>query len=79
MKTQNGVLALKQRIEDQYLRLPGVTGMDVGLAKEKGVLEPKYIIRIYVANKQALPKELADLNNIEGVPIEIVERQFELH
>jgi hypothetical protein len=78
-KTQAEVLTLKQRVEDQYMRLPGVTGMDVGLAGAEGAQNQEYVIRIYVANKRELPKELVGLKEIEGVPVEVVERRFELH
>jgi hypothetical protein len=36
-------------------------------------------IRIYVASKASAPPEILSLQQVEGVPVDVIERSFELH
>jgi hypothetical protein len=76
-KTYQEVIDIKNREEKKYLKLSQVTGMDVVQRVTEGVAQ--YIIRIHVINKKNLPEDLRDLKNIDGVPVDIIERKYELH
>jgi hypothetical protein len=61
---------VKARHEQDWLKRDGVTGVDVGLADGNAV------IRVYVrdpAKASGLPPE------VEGVPVHVIGRTFELH
>jgi hypothetical protein len=66
---------IKSQVEGELLAKPGVTGVDVGQRGTGGTP----VIRIYVASRDAIPKDLTSMTDIQGVPVEIVERRFELH
>ena len=75
-KTMEEALRVKERIEGEILGKPGVTGIDVGYhgAAKPESREPT--IRIYVADRSAAP---AFPEEIDGVPVVVIERRFELH
>jgi hypothetical protein len=61
---------VKARHEQAWLKRAGVTGVDVGQAGENAV------IRVYVQNPgkpHGLPAQ------VDGVPVEVIGRTFELH
>ena len=67
-------LAVKARHEAEWLRLPGVTGVDVGTIAS-GPSQDVAAIRIYVADQAqgpSLPTE------VEGVPIVVIAKRFQL-
>jgi hypothetical protein len=76
-KTYQDVVDIKNREEKKYLELPQVTGMDVIQSVAEGAAQ--YIIHIHVRNKKDLPEDLKNLNYIDGVPVIIIERKYELH
>jgi len=67
-------LAVKQKHEGAWLKLPGVTGVDVGPHATEGSVGG-IAIRIYVADRSRSP---ALPTQVEGVPVVVVERRFEL-
>ena len=67
--TEQQALAIKQRFEADTLKLPGVTGVDLGQADGAPTL------RVYVASRASAPKLPP---HVEGLPVEIVERRFGL-
>jgi hypothetical protein len=74
--------AIRKRVEADLLRLPGVTGVDVGPKRVNGENTGKLAIRVYVARKR--PLEEIPVNEqipsvIGGVPTDVVERAFTLH
>lgn len=71
MKTMEEAIKAKTAVEGELLKRPGVTGVDVGETSGAPV------IRIYVEDKAGADKGLPQ--DIEGVPVEIVERRFKLH
>lgn len=73
------VTAVKARWEKQWLALPGVTGVDVGSRLESGRPTEVLAIRIYVASKASAPPAIRSLEQVEGVPVDVIERSFELH
>jgi hypothetical protein len=68
--TESQALEIKSRFEARVLTLPGVTGVDLGQRPDGGSA-----IRVYVASRASAP---ALPDQVEGVPVEIVERSFGL-
>ncbi|MEM9174929.1 MAG: hypothetical protein AAGC67_06820 [Myxococcota bacterium] len=64
-----------ERVGPDWLRRPGVTGIDVGLREREGELQDEIAIRVYVESKRAL-RELpgSDAFPIEenGVPVDVL-------
>jgi hypothetical protein len=56
-----------------------VTGTDVGYRKRGGQPTDELAIRIYIASQSSAPPAILGLTEVEGVPVDIIERQFELH
>jgi hypothetical protein len=79
MKTLAEVTQIMERARDDILKFPEVTGIDVGSRIVEGKPTDELVIRIYVANRKELPPPIAQLTEIEGVPVEIIERHFKLH
>jgi hypothetical protein len=67
---------IKTRHENELLGLDGVTGVDVGYRRIDGNQTEEPAIRVYVADRGAAP---SIPEQIEDVPVEVVERTFELH
>lgn len=68
-------IAIKSRVEGELLRQAGVTGVDVGYRMVKGQPTQELAIRVYVrslADAPPLPK------NVEGLPVDVIERSFGL-
>jgi len=55
------------------MAMTGVTGMDHATAENAGR------IRIFVQSLAHAPEELRRLRELDGVPVELVERTFRLH
>jgi hypothetical protein len=75
-KTMEEALRVKERIEAEILGRPGVTGIDVGYYHSAGPESREPAIRIYVADRGAAPPFPEE---IDGVPVVVIERRFELH
>jgi hypothetical protein len=69
------VIRIKSEVEGELLAKPGVTGVDVGQRPAGG----SPVIRVYVASRDQIPADLGSMTEIRGVPVEIIERRFELH
>jgi hypothetical protein len=78
MTTMHDALQIKAEMEHGWLALPGVTGVDVGRRRADGEGADTPVIRIFVADRRA-SERLALPESVRGVPVEIVERRFELH
>ena len=79
LPTQEEVRDVKERVEASLLKLPGVTGVDVGCKLIDGKKSNVLAIRVYVASKQDLPEEQQIPATIEGIPTDVIERRFVLH
>jgi hypothetical protein len=79
MKTLAEATKIKESAETRLLKQPGVTGMDVGYRVVEGKQTSEPAIRIYVTNLKDIAPEIKNLKEIEGVPVEVIERQFTLH
>jgi hypothetical protein len=79
MKSLDEATRIKAAIEGDWMKRPGVTGMDVGYRLVEGKPTDQVAIRVYVDNLATTQNQLDLPSEIEGVPVEIVERRFELH
>lgn len=79
MKTLVEVTQIMERARDDILKIPEVTGIDVGNRIVEGDPTAEFVIRIYVANRKEISPEIEQITEIEGVPVEIIERHFKLH
>ena len=78
MPSMDELIALKQRVEAEYLARPGVTGVDVGYKEVGGVLTDQLAIRVHVKKKRAdVPKAQLVPAEIEGVATDVLERVYE--
>jgi hypothetical protein len=79
MKTLEEVIQIKNEVEDDLLKLAGVTGIGVG---DRAVVEEgqtrEYAIRIYVEDRAEALRRSHLPSEIRGVPVEVIERHFEL-
>lgn len=69
-------LQVKERIETEMLGHSFVSGIDVGPPPDRSGTSNDVVIRIYVTDTDraaTLPKE------VDGVPICVIARRFELH
>jgi hypothetical protein len=73
------VLAVKQRVEDDLLRRPGVTGVDVGYKYVGGVRTPDIAVRVLVEQKRDVPAAQRVPKEIDGVRTDVIQRKFELN
>lgn len=73
------VTRVKSQVEDELLRIPGVTGVDVGPKIVGGRETDTLAIRVYVQRKADVPAEQMIPKEIHGVPTDVIERRFELH
>jgi hypothetical protein len=76
MKTLEEAVRAKETIEAEILGKPGVTGIDVGNRPGAGTGSSERVIRIYVADKKRAPPLPSE---VEGIPVIVIERRFELH
>lgn len=70
---------VKERIESEWLKRPGVTGIDIGNKIINGKKTDTLAIRILVKEKKDVPPEWAIPPDIEGIPTDVIQRSFRLH
>jgi hypothetical protein len=75
--TIDEAVRVKTAAEAELLKRPGVTGIDVGQRPGGAAGQP--VIRIYVADKSKAEAEANLPRDIQGVPVELVERRFTPH
>ena len=78
MKTLDEVLRIQAEVQDDLLKQPGVTGVDVAYRSVDGKQTDELVIRIFVADKNEALKRLQLPGEIKGVPVEVIERRFKL-
>jgi hypothetical protein len=69
------VRRIKSESEKELLKIPEVTGVDVGLTSSND--EKTAVIRIYVKDRKNVKKKLP--RKIQGIPVEVIQRTFTLH
>lgn len=73
------LVAIKERVEAEYLARPGVTGIDVGYKVVGGVQTDEVAIRVHVEKKKAsVPKAQLVPATIDGAVTDVLERTYEL-
>jgi hypothetical protein len=79
MATVDEIIAIKERVEAQFLGAPGVTGVDVGYKEVGGQATDQVAIRVHVAAKtDDIPADQRVPAEIEGVLTDVLERRYEL-
>jgi hypothetical protein len=79
MATVDEIIAIKERVEAQFLGAPGVTGVDVGYKEVGGQATDQVAIRVHVAAKtDDIPADQRVPAEIDGVPTDVLERRYEL-
>lgn len=72
------ILARKQEVEDHYLGLPGVTGIDVGFKEVDGQTTNQLAIRVHVAQKKdRVPVNQRVPADIDGIVTDVLQRDYE--
>ena len=69
---------IKEEVEGELLKRPGVTGVDVNYKVVGGHKTDRLAIRIYVEKKRDVPKKEAIPETIGGVVTDVIERRFVL-
>ena len=78
MTSMEAAIRIKNEMEGEWLAQPGVTGVDVGQRTRDEQRTDEPVIRIYVADAGEAER-LKLPTTIRGVPVQIIERRFELH
>ena len=78
MKSLEEVMRVQAEVQDELLKHPEVTGVDVGRRSVGGKQTEELAIRIYVRDKKAALQTLKLPSELQGVPVEVVERDFKL-
>lgn len=79
MKSLDEIRRIKRAVEKELMKLPGVTGVDVGPKIVKGKKTDIMAIRVYVEEKKDVSKEISVPKEIQGVPTDVIQRRFVLH
>jgi len=72
---------IKQEVEQALLKLPGVTGVDIGEKMVGDEPTGELAIRVYVAEKKppdAIPTGEQIPVKIQDVPTDVIQRKYEL-
>ena len=70
---------IKEAAEADLLKLPGVTGVDIGPKIVDGKETGDLAIRVFVDTKQDVPAGQQIPAQIQGVPTDVIERRYRLH
>jgi hypothetical protein len=78
MPSVDELIAIKERVEAQFLSAPGVTGVDVGYKEVGGQPTDQVAIRVHVAQKtDNVPDDQRVPGEIEGAVTDVLERRYE--
>lgn len=73
----NRIRPVKEMVENDLRKLPGVNGVDIGLKEVKGERTETHCIIVYVAEKGNFKEKDKIPETIEGIQTDIVEATFE--
>ncbi|MBN1857388.1 MAG: hypothetical protein JW846_10615 [Dehalococcoidia bacterium] len=79
MKTLAAIRPLKEQVEAELLKRPGVTGVDIGYKYAQGKRTEDLAIRVYVAEKKDVPEKERIARTLKGIQTDVIERTFVLH
>lgn len=77
-RTRAQIRPIKQRVEDELLAIPGVTGVDINQQVTKGKPTGELAIVVYVENKKPankVPKGQLIPPELDGIPTDVKEQQ----
>ena len=77
MKNLEEIKNLKQSIEAELLRRPGVTGVDIGYKYVNGEVTDEIVIRVYVTKKKSVSSYEAIPREIHGIKTDVIESTFD--
>jgi hypothetical protein len=78
MLDYESIQEVKERIEPEILRSPGVTGVGIGFKKVSGENTDQLAIRVYVVQKRDVPASEAIPPTFDGIPTDVIEKTFQL-
>lgn len=78
-KSLDEIMKVKTEVEAELLKLPGVTGVDVGYKHIGGKKTDMMAIRIYVKRKRNVSEKETIPKQICGIPTDVIESEFVLH
>ena len=78
MATRDEVRRIKKKIEKRLLEYRGVTGVNIGFKTVNGEKTDELAIIVYVKKKGDVSPEEALPTEIEGVPVDVVQRTYKL-
>ena len=71
---------VKEEVEKELLKIPGVTGVDIGYKYVGGKKTDVLAIRLYVEKKKKdVPEKEMIPKKIDSIPTDVIERRFVLH
>ena len=76
MPSREEIRRIKKRVEQELLKRPGVTGVDINYKTVNGVRTDTLAIVVYVKKKRDVTGPDRIPAEIEGVPTDIVEGTF---
>lgn len=77
-KSIDEVRAVKQRWEQELLKISAVTGVDIGRKHSDNSTDFYLVIRVFVKKTdETVTRQIPE--EIEGVPIDVIQREFVLH
>jgi hypothetical protein len=78
MEITDETIDLKEALEDPLLATGQVTGIDFGVREEDEPDSEDVVLRVFVADEQAVPEGVEDAFAALGLPVVVIQRTFEL-
>ena len=79
MQDWERIQRVKDEAEQELLKIPGVTGVDIGNKYVNGEKTDTIAIRVYVERKRDVSADVAIPTEIQGIPTDVIERKYVLH
>lgn len=79
VKTLTEIQAIRDLHESELLGIKGVSGIDIGYKMTKGKRTDTLAIIVYVKHKADVDAAEMIPAEIEGVPVDVIERPYSLH
>ena len=78
MKTLAAIRPVKEQVETDLMKRPGVTGVDIGYKYTGGRKTGELAIRVYVAEKKSVSEKERIPKTLKGIQTDVIERTFVL-
>ena len=79
MKSLDKIQRVKEEVENDLLKLPGVTGVGIGKKSVGGKETDELAIIVYVEEKKDVIHENMIPKQIQGIQTDVIVRRFVLH